>query len=88
MPSAFTPNGDGKNDYFYPILQVGQKVVTLQVYHRNGQLIYDNENPTKGWDGKDKNGNYYTSDVFMYILKYNCSDNKIYEKKGDITIVR
>lgn len=88
MPSAFTPNGDGKNDYFYPVLQVGQKVVTLQVYHRNGQLIYDNENPTKGWDGKDKNGNYYTNDVFMYILKYNCSDNKIYEKKGDITILR
>lgn len=88
MPTAFTPNGDGKNDYFMPILQVGQKIVSLQIFNRRGQLIYDNDNPAKGWDGKDKDGNVISSDVFMYLLKYNCSDNKIYEKKGDITIFK
>lgn len=88
MPTAFTPNDDGRNDYFAPILQVGQKIVSFQVFNRRGQIIYDNDNPTKGWNGKDKDGHPLNSDVFMYIIKYNCSDGKVYEEKGDITIVR
>lgn len=53
VPDAFTPNSDGLNPTFYPVLQGGAnspaKVVAFRVYNRWGQLIWDN--PTSGWDG-------------------------------------
>ncbi|MDB5283492.1 MAG: hypothetical protein JWO06_2567 [Bacteroidota bacterium] len=50
FPTAFSPNGDGKNDLFYPVLMADVKVVTFRIYNRWGEVIYDN--PTHGWDGK------------------------------------
>lgn len=90
MPNAFTPNGDGKNDYFVPKLEVGQQIVSFLVFNRYGQLIYESNASgyTQGWDGRDKNGKDQQSGVYMYGLKYSCSDGKIYEKKGDITLMR
>ncbi|WP_158605997.1 gliding motility-associated C-terminal domain-containing protein [Taibaiella sp. KBW10] len=88
MPNAFTPNGDGKNDYFKPVLQVGQTIVSFRIFNRLGQIVYDNKNnQNKGWDGTFK-GVKQSNDVYMYQLNYNCSDGKNYQKKGDITIIR
>lgn len=88
MPNAFTPNGDGRNDNFKPVLQVGQTIITFQVYNRRGQLIYNNENPRQGWNGTDQDGNIVGNDVYMYRIEYNCSDGKVYQKKGDVTVMR
>ncbi len=90
MPNAFTPNGDGKNDYFVPKLEVGQQIVSFLVFNRYGELIYESNASgfTQGWDGRNKDGKDQQSGVYMYGLKYSCSDGKIYEKKGDITLMR
>lgn len=90
MPNAFTPNGDGKNDYFVPKLEVGQQIVSFLVFNRYGQLIYESNASgfTQGWDGRNKEGKEQQGGVYMYGLKYSCSDGKIYEKKGDITLMR
>lgn len=89
MPNAFTPNNDGKNDFFLPKLQVGQKVILFQVYNRYGQLLYEStHNDTKGWDGRDMNGNEVAGGVYMYALKYSCSDGQNYDTSGDVTLMR
>ncbi|GEM_PF-514442 len=90
MPNAFTPNGDGKNDYFVPKLEVGQQIVSFLVFNRYGELVYESNASgyTQGWDGRNKDGKDQQSGVYMYGLKYSCSDGKIYEKKGDITLMR
>ena len=90
MPNAFTPNGDGKNDYFVPKLEVGQQIVSFLVFNRYGELIYESNASgfTQGWDGRNKEGKDQQSGIYMYGLKYSCSDGKIYEKKGDITLMR
>lgn len=90
MPNAFTPNGDGKNDYFVPKLEVGQQIVSFLVFNRYGALVYESNASgfTQGWDGRNKDGKEQQSGVYMYGLKYSCSDGKIYEKKGDITLMR
>ncbi len=89
MPNAFTPNNDGKNDFFIPKLEIGQTIIFFQVFNRYGQLVYEsNKADIVGWNGKDLNGNDVAQGVYMYALKYACSDKKNYEKKGDVTLMR
>ncbi|WP_118974405.1 gliding motility-associated C-terminal domain-containing protein [Taibaiella koreensis] len=87
-PNAFSPNGDGLNDYFNPQLQPGQVLVSLQIYDRYGKLVYNNTNIKKGWDGRYKNGSDAAAEVYMYLMKYTCADGKLYEKKESVTVLR
>jgi gliding motility-associated-like protein len=54
LPTAFTPNGDGINDYFYPVLSNGAnssaKIGAFRIYNDWGQLVYDSP-AAPGWDG-------------------------------------
>lgn len=87
LPTAFTPNNDGLNDYFNIKLQPGQRVVSFQIFDRRGTLVYDNTSP-QGWDGRDTKGREVGQDVYFYRIVYSCTDKENYEKKGDITLVR
>lgn len=64
MPTAFTPNDDGLNDFFRPVF-VGLDDMELNIYDTWGSLIYsETGDDIQGWDGKIKgelveNGNYY-----------------------------
>jgi gliding motility-associated-like protein len=50
IPGAFTPNGDGLNDFFYPVLTPGATVLEFRVFDRWGNIVYDSP-LTPGWDG-------------------------------------
>jgi len=88
VPTAFSPNNDGLNDYFRPALKPGQELVTLKVFDRYGKLVYDNGNIQKGWNGSYKNGAAANAGTYMYIMSYTCDDKKVYELKGDLTLLR
>lgn len=88
IPNAFSPNGDTKNDYFNPMLQNGQILLSFKVYDRFGKLVYNNETPKLGWNGNYKDGTPAASAVYMYYVKYTCADGKLYEKKESITLLR
>lgn len=88
MPNAFSPNGDGVNEYFKPELQLGQLLVSMQVFDRWGKLVYNNTNIEKGWDGKYEDGAEAASGTYMYFVKYTCADGKLYEKKESISLIR
>lgn len=90
MPNAFTPNGDGRNDYFKPHLDIGQTIMAFEVYDRYGSVVFGNYVgvPSPGWNGNYKNGRKADAGVYMYLLQYRCSDGKTYQRKGDITLYR
>lgn len=88
IPNAFTPNGDGLNDYFNPRLQLGQKLLEMKVFDRYGKLVYNNTNLKNGWDGRYEDGSEASSDVYMFYVKYTCSDGKLYDKKESVSLVR
>lgn len=92
VPSAFTPDGDGLNDKFNPILQPTQKVVRFEVYDRYGQLLHNASSgdieTNLGWNGNYPNGEQAKMDSYMYVLEYTCADGKNYIKKGSVTLVR
>jgi gliding motility-associated-like protein len=73
MPTAFTPNGDGKNDRFFPVLSPNStsKVTSFRVYNRWGQLLYDN--PVTGWDG-GFGGTPQATDTYVYFVTVESPD--------------
>lgn len=71
-PSAFTPNGDGLNDKFYP--RVGEVVTQGYLFHvfdRWGREIYSTNNPGEGWDGSLANsGPVLPQGVYVWRLVF------------------
>lgn len=92
IPNIFTPNGDGENDFFKPVIlgksnKSNLKFKTFKVFNRWGNLIYDNQSPQSGWDGKI-NGVLAPPDVYAYYLECDIHDCQTIKKKGNITLVR
>lgn len=69
MPNAFSPNGDGNNDYFSPTLNGIKDIEVFKIYNRWGQLVYDfSGRPDKGWDGT-YNGVLQPVGSYVYFIK-------------------
>lgn len=50
IPNAFTPNGDGLNDLFKPVL-LGVNAYNFLIFNRFGEELYHTSDPQAGWDG-------------------------------------
>lgn len=86
IPNVFTPNNDGKNDVF---LVYGTTIasVKMNIYTQWGQLIYQVNSTTTGWDGTYK-GVAQPSGVYVYMIEVESSDGKKVMKKGTVTLIR
>jgi gliding motility-associated-like protein len=74
MPNAFTPNGDGLNDYYFPVFN---QLESLQfwVYNLWGELLYFSESiDDKGWDGRVR-GEKSPLGSYVYKVVYRLDDN-------------
>lgn len=82
--SAFTPNGDGNNDYFYigNIQKYPDNI--LKIYNRYGQVIFTSAGYNNDWNGEYQ-GNKVPTGTYFYIL-YTNTDKGNY--KGSVTIIR
>ncbi len=69
VPSAFTPNGDGLNDYLYPLNAFKAGNLLFRVYNRYGQVIFETSDLTKKWDGR-VNGMLQGSGTYIWTLEY------------------
>lgn len=87
VPDAFTPNGDGKNDIFRPILIGMKSLKFFKVYNRLGQLIYSTNIINQGWDGNFK-GAPQDPGVFVWMAQGEDYLGKIIFKKGSVTLIR
>ena len=87
IPNTFTPNGDGNNDLF-KVRGPSFPVFYFAVYNRWGQLVFETEDVTQGWDGMFK-GKQADPGVFGYYVKAKCSETseEIF-KKGNVTLIR
>ncbi|MCD6011546.1 MAG: domain containing protein [Flavipsychrobacter sp.] len=87
VPTAFTPNGDGKNDRLVPYPLGRNTLKWFKVYNRRGNLVYTGGPGDPGWDG-----NYHdiVQDLgtFYWQLEYTDSEGKSHLTKGDVTLVR
>jgi gliding motility-associated-like protein len=87
VPDAFTPNGDGLNDVFKPILIGMKSLKFFKVYNRLGQVVFSTNVQRKGWDGTI-NGNPQDAGVFVWMAEGEDYLGKIIFKKGTVTLIR
>ncbi len=67
LPSAFSPNGDGIEDIFHPILPYRFITrVAFTVYNRWGDIVFQTNDPWLGWNGTDLKGNPLPTGVYYY----------------------
>jgi gliding motility-associated-like protein len=69
FPSAFTPNGDGKNDLFKPETNLHPADFNMKLYNRWGQLVFTTSDIRTGWDGM-MGGRRVDNGVFVYQATY------------------
>ncbi|MBN8685983.1 MAG: gliding motility-associated C-terminal domain-containing protein [Chitinophagales bacterium] len=88
VPTAFTPNNDGLNDYFQPHNAFKADNYDFRVYNRWGQLVFQSRNWQEKWDGRI-NGELQNPGVFVWMLSYTHRDTKkeVF-RKGTVTIIR
>ena len=87
IPNAFTPNGDGKNDRFGPIINCNVTSYHLMIFNRWGQMVFDTVDANDKWDGNFKGVPADVGDYF-YSLTFAGPKGNTYSYKGDITLIR
>lgn len=88
VPSAFTPNGDGLNDYLYPINAFKATNIEFRVYNRAGQVLFESHNWTGKWDGRFK-GALQPSGTYVWTFSYtNPSSGERVNLKGTSVLIR
>ena len=92
IPSAFSPNEDGINDYF-GISYFNFQSFEMQIYDRWGKLIFETNDQNKTWNGENKEricdiGTY----IYVIQAKIDCESiafpNGELSLKGNISLIR
>jgi len=88
VPSAFTPNNDGLNDYLYPLNAYKALNLTFSVFNRFGERVFFTRNWLEKWDGSYK-GQGCDPGTYVWMLQYTHLDTgqKI-EQKGTSILIR
>jgi gliding motility-associated-like protein len=88
VPNAFTPNGDGANDYLYPLNAFKANNLIFRVFNRYGQQVFLSTTWTQKWDGTFQ-GHPEPSGAYVWMLEYNDRDTgKHYFLKGTSLLIR
>ena len=86
-PNAFSPDGDGINDFF-KVSGQGMIDFVIQIYNRWGQMVYKSTDLSQGWDGTFKGKNLPTG---SYVYKIKTSKYGVEQKlvkSGSIALIR
>ena len=91
VPNSFSPNGDGDNDVWRPVGNaVDLTEYLLEIYSRNGEMIFKTDDFHQGWNGGVNGSDYYVQDgVYIYRMYYKSAVSDEFESvTGTITVVR
>jgi gliding motility-associated-like protein len=87
LPNIFTPNGDGVNDIFKPIMG-GISSLKVDIYTRWGNYVYGWTTRDGFWDGYTVSGEPCVSGVYFYVIEATGFDGKTYKSKSNLTLLR
>ena len=87
VPTAFTPNADGRNDVIRPILVGIADLHYFRVFNRWGQLVFSTTQAGKGWDGSI-GGKIQDPGTFVYVVQAKDYTGRTLFKKGSFVLVK
>ncbi len=91
IPNAFTPDGDGINDVFMPVLsEIKADGFSMQIFNRWGELIYETNDPDEGWNGITNMGEPAPAGMYVYKIKAATAfvHGRNIDETGRITVLR
>jgi len=86
VPSAFTPNADGKNDLFKPVISGAVLQYEFTVYNRWGEVVFRTTNRQAGWNGTTK-GITQAGHVFVWLCRYQFYNQATQVRKGTFVLI-
>jgi gliding motility-associated-like protein len=86
IPSAFTPNGDGRNDVFY-VRGADITKIDLSIYNQWGERVFYSDTQTEGWDGTH-DGTLAQLGTYTYVARVELKDGTKTVYKGHVTILK
>jgi gliding motility-associated-like protein len=88
VPNAFTPNGDGKNDFLYPLNAYSATNLEFRVFNRYGQLVFETKDWTHKWDGTI-DGKPQPIGTYVWTLRYTDeSSGRVFSTRGTSVLIR
>ncbi|MBI2258319.1 MAG: CotH kinase family protein [Flavobacteriia bacterium] len=87
ISSAFSPNGDGKNELVKLFIGDDVESIDFKIIDRWGSLMFSTQEKEIFWDGKYK-GKICNSGIYPYLLEVKFKDGKVEKKSGNITLLR
>lgn len=94
VPNTFSPNGDGRNDIFYVRGKGIERVKSLRVFNRWGEIVFEKreipaniESVQYGWNGKNKTGTPHP-DVYIYQVEVYCENGEILRFEGNVALIQ
>lgn len=86
IPSAFTPNGDDRNDFFKPFLPFTIKQYQFSIFNRYGKLVFTTQQLGSGWDGRI-NGQLQNTGSFVWVCTYESAPGVKVSKRGTVILL-
>ena len=92
MPTAFTPDNNGLNDYYYPLTRGINVIKNFAIYNRAGRIMYqaNNFSPNDkrfGWDGRYK-GEPQPAGAYVFMMEAFCDAGQTLTRKGSFMLLK
>lgn len=92
VPNTFSPNGDGSNDVFYVRGRGLNRVKSLRIFNRWGEVVFEKRDfavndPSVGWDGRYKGAKPHP-DVYIYQVEVFCDNGQIIHFEGNVALIQ
>ena len=91
VPNSFTPNDDGKNDEFIPVLTAGydrERGYEFRIYNRWGEEVFFSDTPGVGWDGTYQNNAVQNGTYIWYVKFKDSMNNEVYDYSGHVNVIK
>lgn len=88
MPNIFTPNGDGQNDFFEPVMTQNIVVRRFVILNRWGNTVHERDAQTIHWDGKAMNGSELDEGTYFWKLIFLNGKQEQENRQGFVQLVR
>ncbi|HSB93672.1 MAG TPA: gliding motility-associated C-terminal domain-containing protein [Flavitalea sp.] len=87
FPNAFSPNGDGVNDNFSPMIRGLVSNYQFEIFNRWGERTFISTEPNQGWDGRIK-GLVQPTGGFVWKCSYQFPGQALQKRVGTVVLVR
>jgi gliding motility-associated-like protein len=88
FPNAFLPQGINREFIGKGVFIEEKSGFQMEIYNRWGELIFESNDYTLGWDGRLKNNQMVEQGVYVYVVHFKGKDQKTYSQRGSITVLR